>query len=403
MFISSFQVFKPSKKLHWLFLILRSYDFSSLSKSLYSEFYSQKKSKNHSYDPSSMLRLLFFIREYLPKHTFDSRHNKLDEFHDFLLLCGFSDNIPSYSTFHYFTHRLKQDKILFLLNKIRVIFSKSLFKSFIDRFHSKFVVFAIDSKPVGIYGNNLPIGTIHSHNKSLNGKLGIKIHHISIVYPFYMPLVFAFSPGHHNDSPFFRSLLPQISDIIHLFNSHGINTFITADKGYDSFDNRALATSLDVIPVIMPKDNSHNLSDIFYEEGDMFCTFSPKRFHHDGFDYKKNRFQFRCYDKSCTRVCPRRFKFRSPKDFQLSLQVFLIHKLRLEITSKDFFSTIYSYRKEIEIIHAIWSNALGLKNIIYCKNIKKLWALEFSIIDFSSKHFLLNSSMSPLKYFKVLI
>ena len=65
MFKSSFQVFKPSKKLHWLFLILRSYDFSSLSKSLYSEFYSQKKSKNHSYDPSSMLRLLFFIREYL--------------------------------------------------------------------------------------------------------------------------------------------------------------------------------------------------------------------------------------------------------------------------------------------------------------------------------------------------
>ena len=106
LFKSSFQVFKPSKKLHWLFLILRSYDFSSLSKSLYNEFYSQKKSKNHSYDPSSMLRLLFFIREYLPEHTFDSRHNKLDEFHDFLLLCGFSDNIPSYSTFHYFTHRI---------------------------------------------------------------------------------------------------------------------------------------------------------------------------------------------------------------------------------------------------------------------------------------------------------
>ena len=145
LFKSSFQVFKPSKKLNWLFLILRSYDFSILSKSLYTEFYSQKKSKNHSYDPSSMLRLLFFIREYLPEHTFDSRHNNLNEFQDFLLLSGFSDNIPSYSTFHFFTHRLKNDKILFLLNKIRVIFSKALFKSFIDKFHSKFVVFAIDS------------------------------------------------------------------------------------------------------------------------------------------------------------------------------------------------------------------------------------------------------------------
>lgn len=401
MFKSSSNVFKPSNKSSQLFFILRSIDFNSISKSLYLSFYSHKKSKNRSYDPSSMLRLVFFLREYLPAHSFDSRHNNLSDFKDILLLCGFDEDVPSYSTLHYFIHRLNNSNLIIFLNKIRVAFSKALFKSFFDRFRHKFVVFAIDSKPIGIYGNKLPIGTIHSNNKSLDGKLGIKIHHISIVYPFYMPLVFAFSPGHHNDSPFFRSLLPQISDIIDLFNSHGINTFITADKGYDAFLNRQLASTLDIIPVIMPKKNSQDFSNIFYENGDLFCTHSPKRFHKDGYDYDENRFLFRCYDKNCSIPCSKRFKVQSPSSLELSLQVFLINKLRLEITSKEFFDTIYSFRKKIETIQAIWSNALGLKNIIYCKNIKKLWALEFSIISFSSKHFLLNSSMSPLKYFKV--
>ncbi|MGL6098197.1 MAG: transposase [Fusobacteriaceae bacterium] len=229
------------------------FDFKRISKDLYSDYYSDKKSKNTPYDPSSILRLLFILNNFSKDSKYSSHHPKLDLDDDLIRLCGFDlDKTPTYSTFFYFFKRLNlfSKNQLIHLNKFRALFVKFLFKNYY--FKTKKIIFGIDSKPIATDGNH-PRGTIHSHNKFLNGKLGIKIHTLSIVYPLIFPIAFSFSPAHHNDSPFLRDLISTITPIVDEARKRNIPSFLTADKGYYGYENIEACGLNNVIPVIAPK------------------------------------------------------------------------------------------------------------------------------------------------------
>ena len=88
-FRSSFNIFKPKSHSFIYHFFKQSFDFQRISKQLYLEFYSPKKSKNNSYDPSSMLRLFLILNLFSKSHSYSSHSPKLDLSKDLIGLCGF--------------------------------------------------------------------------------------------------------------------------------------------------------------------------------------------------------------------------------------------------------------------------------------------------------------------------
>lgn len=88
-FRSSFNIFKPKSHSFIYFFFKQSFDFKKISKNLFHTFYSQKPSKNTSYDPSSMFRLFLILNLFSKSHTYSSRNPKLDISKDLIGLCVF--------------------------------------------------------------------------------------------------------------------------------------------------------------------------------------------------------------------------------------------------------------------------------------------------------------------------
>jgi pterin-4a-carbinolamine dehydratase len=264
----------------------------------------------------------------------------------------------------------------------------------------------MDSKPVEIDGK-VPKGTIHSHNKRLNGKLGMKIHSISVVYPFYFPIVFKFTPGHYNDSPVFRKLFRELKPFLEELKLQNILTFVTGDSGYDSIESTSLITKYDCIPCISinkrnEKEHKSKLDMLIFSDERYYCINNlEKALHFDGHDRMTQRLMLKCYhceqckDKS---TCSKRFKFKDFPD-KLSNENLLISKLRLAIFPSEMYKYIYKFRSRIETIHAIWSNELKLENKFYFHNFKELFRFELSILSYSFNHFMNDSSASVRNYF----
>lgn len=384
-FRSSFCVFKPHSKSHnFIYLFFKQYfDFKRISKDLHADYYSSKKSKNTPYDPSSILRLLFILNNFSKDFKYSSHHPTLNLNDDLIRLCGFSlDQTPTYSTFFYFLKRLKlsSKNLLNHLNKFRALFVKFLFKSYY--FKTKKLIFGIDSKPIATDGAH-PRGTIYSHNKFLNGKLGIKIHTLSIVYPLIFPIAFTFSPAHHNDSPFLRDLITIITPIIDEARKRNILSFLTADKGYYGYENIEACGLNNVIPVIAPKKTSkeETYEKFFQEKEKVMCIHSVIALSRNGVEKKKNRVNYRCYDKNCTRKCSRRVwlslgntNLKTPPN-----EYFICMNSYLKSSVSEVFKELYSERSKTELLHALWTNAYNLKNVIYLKDFKALLNFELNL------------------------
>lgn len=128
-----------------------------------------------------MLRLFLILNLFSKSHSYSSHSPKLDLSKDLIGLCGFFPHqTPTYTTYFYFLKRIKASiSVIFqILNKARALLVKFFFKNFYLK--AKYIILAIDSKPIATDGLH-PKGTIYSYNKYLNGKLGIKIHTLSIV------------------------------------------------------------------------------------------------------------------------------------------------------------------------------------------------------------------------------
>jgi len=405
-FRSSHQVFKTNKKYFWIYSIFKNIDFSQISKFLYNNFYSKNKYKNKSYDPSSLLRLYFILESVIDKNNFNSRVDISNIDSDILNLCGFSEDLPSYSTFFYFKKRIPLTTLFMYLNKIRIAFIKVLFKKFASNKSKKneTIVFSVDSKPVAIYGKNLPLGTIHSYNECLNGKLGIKVHHISIIYPFYFPLVFYFTPGHYHDSPIFRKMFSLIEELISSLNKLGYISFFTGDSAYGGIENYHMVSKIQAIPVLKAKSNSIDMNKFSIEDDKIYCIYNRRPLHKNGKEKSTGRLNFKCYKPECNfkETCSKKLWLRNLDDLKSSTENILIHKLRFEICQSELFDYIYRLRPRIEHIHGIWTKQLKLKNIFYCANYNELLNLELKIMSNSTEHFLLNSIKSPLKYFHLI-
>lgn len=172
-----------------------------------------------------------------------------------------------------------------ILNKARALLVKFFFKNFYSK--AKYIILAIDSKPIAIDGLH-PRGTIHSYNKYLNGKLGIKIHTLSIVYPFILPISFDFTPANHHDSHILRKLISTIAPI-----STDLNTpiYLIADKGYYCYENIETCTLNNVIPILCPKKNlkTETYEKFFQVEEKVFCIHSKLSLYRNGYDKHQNR------------------------------------------------------------------------------------------------------------------
>lgn len=406
-FRSSFHVFKPRKnKFKFLHRFLsESFDCSRMSAQIYHDFYhSYKHSKNRPYDPSSLVRLIFMLEHFSDTHKFSSHNSKLDIDEDLIALCGFSSGeTPSYSTFFYFKKRMSNSFITLLLNKLRSLLVKFFLKTCYSKTNK--IILAIDSKPIATDGQH-PRGTIHSHNKFLNGKLGIKIHTLNIIYPFFFPIAFKFTPAHHHDSPVLRELFPTLSPIIEYAKIKNTPLFLTADKGYAGYENLELCFNSSVIPIIASKKNSkvETVEKFFQHKGNIYCTYSATRLSRNGVDQKGNRINYRCYDKECTvENCSGRLWVpaastnlkKPPGEF------FLILNNYFKLASSQLFADIYSHRGKTELLHSIWHNAYDLRNVFYLRDFKALVRFEFNLMKKISYDALFTLNTSPLKQYPI--
>lgn len=404
-FRSSYKVFKPKSKflLPIYHFFKQYYDFERMTYRLNNSYYSFKKSKNTPYNPTSMLRLFFVLNLFAKDCKYSSRNKQLNLDSDLIKLCGFNENeLPTYTTYYYFLKRVKLDNMdihLSTLNRANVLFAKFLMKNYLtnSKHKPKYIVLAIDSKPIATDGRH-PRGAIHSHNLYLNGKLGIKLHTLSIVYPFLFPIAFTFTTANRNDSPWLRKIIPIIAPISEL----NIPIYLTADKGYYGYQNIDICQKNNVIPIISPRKNSkkETYDKFFYANDKIFCIYSNLALYPNGYEKKQNRLNFRCSDKSCTRECSHRvwiplnnFKTKSaPKEY------FNIMKSYLNISVDNLFKTIYDYRTRIELLHGIWTKSYSLRNTIYLRDIFALNMFEKKLISNIMYDILFNLNCSPLKF-----
>ncbi|WP_297407878.1 transposase [uncultured Cetobacterium sp.] len=384
-FRSSYHIFKPTSKSHdFIYIFFKQYfDFKRISKDLYQDYYSLKKNKNTPYDPSSMIRLIFILNIFSKNNKYSPHYSKLDLDNDLVRLCGFSiGKTPTYSTFFYFLKRMKLsgNTLIKYLNKARSLFVKFLFKNFYSKTNK--LIFGIDSKPIATDGQH-PRGTIYSHNKFLNSKLGIKIHTLSIVYPIIFPIAFAFSPAHHNDSPFLRDLISTIIPIIDEAKKRNITSFLTADKGYYGYENIEACGLNNVIPVISPKKTSkaETYEKFFQYKDKIHCIHSNLCLRKNGIEKQKNRINYICSNKSCDRKCSKRVWIpfgnsnlrKPPNEYFISMNSYL------KSSVSEVFKTIYSHRSKTELLHAIWTKSYNLRDTIYIGNFKALLTFELNL------------------------
>ena len=397
-FRSSFNIFKPKSHYFIYNFFKQSFDFKKISKNLFYSFYSQKKSKNNSYDPSSMFRLFLILNLFSKSHTYSPHNPKLDLSSDLIGLCGFFPyQTPTYSTYFYFLKRIKASvtTIIHILNKARVLLAKFFFKNFYS--NTKHIILAIDSKPIATDGFHLK-GTIHSHNKYLNDKQGIKIHTLSIIYPFILPIVFEFTPANNHDSPILRKLITTIAPI-----STDLNTpiYLTADKGYYGYENIEACTLNNVIPVICPKKNSkaETYQKFFQLEDKVFCIHSKLRLYRNGYDKHQNRINYRCYDKECSNQCSHRvwIPLGNSKYRKIPSEYFLSMKSYIDSSVSNFFKDIYSHRSKIELLHGIWSKSYNLRNTIYLRNNSSLNLFELKLLNQITYDSIFKLKCSPLQ------
>ena len=397
-FRSSFNIFKPKSHFFIYNFFKQSFDFKKISKNLFYGFYSQKPSKNNPYDPSSMFRLFLILNLFSKSHTYSPHNPKLDLSNDLIGLCGFFPyQTPTYSTYFYFLKRIKISTfmIIQILNKARVLLTKFFFKNFYS--NAKHIILAIDSKPIATDGLHSK-GIIHSHNKYLNDKFGIKIHTLSIVYPFIMPIIFDFTPANYNDSPILRKLIPTIAPI-----SVDLNTpiYLTADKGYYGYENIEACTLNNVIPIISPRKNSktETYEKFFQVEEKVFCIYSKTALCRNGYEKHKNRINYRCYDKECTLSCSHRvwIPLGSMKYRKIPSEYFLSMKSYLNSSVSKFFKNIYNHRSKIELLHGIWSKRYNLRNTIYLRNNSSLNLFELKLINQITYDSLFKLKCSPLQ------
>lgn len=397
-FRSSFNIFKPKSHSFIYHFFKQSFDFQRISKQLYLEFYSSKKSKNSSYDPSSMLRLFLILNLFSKSHSYSSHSPKLDLSKDLIGLCGFFPyQTPTYTTYFYFLKRIKAStSVTFqILNKARALLVKFFFKNFYSK--AKYIILAIDSKPIATDGLH-PKGTIHSYNKYLNGKLGIKIHTLSIVYPFIFPISFDFTPANHHDTPILRKLISTIAPI-----STDLNTpiYLTADKGYYGYENIEACTLNNVIPIICPKKNlkAETYEKFFQVEEKVFCIHSKLSLYRNGYDKHQNRINYRCYDKECSQSCSHRvwIPLGSTKYRKIPSEYFFSMRSYIESSVSDFFKKLYIHRSKIELLHAIWSKTYDLRNTIYLRNYNALKLFELKLMNQITYDSIFKLKCSPLQ------
>ena len=411
-FKSSHSVFKDKHSDFLLSFTLQSIDFKRISSNIYDSCYKLTKSKNTPYDPSSLLRLFLIFKLYFKDKRFFKDEDIRNIPDSFLCLCGFyiDENLPSHSTYYYFLNRIGYKRQLYYLNLLNVKILKFQFRFFVCKFtkkFGKFIVLAIDSKPVEADGK-IPKGTIHSNNKRLNGKLGFKIHSISIVYPFYFPLVFKFTPGHYSDTPIFKELFPVIAPLLQELNKLGILTFITGDTAYDSLEIISLIYDCSCIPCIPinprnTKGKEQKKSDLlFFFNNRFYCSNNPyKSLHFDGHDKASNRIMIKCYyckDCNFASTCSKRFKVKEVPNKLINESLF-VSKLRLEIPPSEMYKYIYNFRHRIETIHGIWNTVFMLGNKFYFHNFKELFRFQLGIISYSFQHFFYESKSSITNYF----
>ncbi|WP_462425244.1 transposase [Fusobacterium sp. THCT13E1] len=329
-----------------------------------------------------MFRLFLILSLFSKSHTYSPHNSKLDLSSNLIRLCGFfPDQTPIYSTYFYFLKRIKVSTfmIIQILNKARVLLTKFFFKNYYS--NAKHIILAIDSKPIATDGSH-PSGIIHSHNKYLDGKLGIKIHTLSIVYPFIMPIAFDFTLANYNDSPILRKLIPIIAPI-----SADLNTaiYLTADKGYYGYENIEACTLNNVIPIICPRKNSktETYQKFFQVEDKVFCIHSKLRLCRNGYDKHQNRINYRCYNKECSHSCSHRvwIPLGSSKYRKIPSEYFFSMKSYIDSSVSNFFKNIYTHRSKIELLHGIWSKSYNLRNTIYLRNLTSLNLFELKLIN----------------------
>ena len=281
-----------------VFFAFQQMNFDSISSELLRS-YSPIQNKNRPYDPSSLLRLFFILNLFNLEYDF-YKSKRIDSVlsRDYLNLCGFSDQFPCYTTYFYFKQRFDFPLLFQYLNLFLVLFLNSIIFFFKDEINdSNGLVIAADSKPIAAYGN-VPLGPIHSYNRSLNGKFGFKVFWLAVVYPFYFPFYFSFDKASAHDNP----MLLNSFKYLKLLDVKTSNIFFTADKGFDSLETLYKLISAGFIPFIRAK-KSH-LKDHFYlQNGNIFCKVSNKKLLSEGNDYSKHRHKFFCHNR--TALCPK--------------------------------------------------------------------------------------------------
>jgi len=205
------------------------------------------QNKNRPYDPSSLLRLFFILNLFNSEYDF-YKSKRIDSVlpRDYLSLCGFSDQLPCYTTYFYFKQRFDFNFLLQYLNLFLVLFLNSIILFFKDELNdSNGLVISADSKPLAAYGN-IPLGIIHSYNKTLNGKYGFKVFWLAVVYPFYFPFYFSFDKASAHDNPIYK-FRPRIetlnSSLTRWFNLKNVFYFPNIYT-YDRFNLRLIAKAI---------------------------------------------------------------------------------------------------------------------------------------------------------------
>jgi hypothetical protein len=140
-----------------VFFTFQQLDFDSISSELLKS-YSPIQNKNRPYDPSSLLRLFFILNLFNSEYDF-YKSKRIDSVlpRDYLSLCGFSDQLPCYTTYFYFKQRFGFDLLLQYLNLFLVLFLNSIILFFKDELNdSNGLVISADSKPIAAYGKIPP-------------------------------------------------------------------------------------------------------------------------------------------------------------------------------------------------------------------------------------------------------
>ena len=108
-----------------VFFTFQQLDFDSISSELLKS-YSPIQNKNRPYDPSSLLRLFFILNLFNSEYDF-YKSKRIDSVlsSDYLSLCGFSDQLPCYTTYFY-TKPLLKVKYEFEFDECRSQFYASL-------------------------------------------------------------------------------------------------------------------------------------------------------------------------------------------------------------------------------------------------------------------------------------